>query len=601
MKEKLGGLLLGLLSLCFSSVPVGSPSLAPSPTLRQASLTSSTTLYALADPSEAPYFCSVDGEQMGILSDIAALLGQKSKQTIEMLPVTTYEDYEARFKANDYDLLLNASDGFSDVLPSGFGLTSSYLSVSYSKVTLRNPTKSPTMVACLGDYSMAGIYARSFYYANQIKAYATIDETLNAVKSEDCYAAIVNSIYAQKLQNEDIRSAYSFTQLSDYSLKLKIAAKDANVLNALNTAIAATGEDVFSIIVSRYSHFLKPTPTFFDQIYLNPLPYSLGFCSLLLLFIGAIVILLVLSRRKAMVLANQEFERFITYVCQNNEAVFEVNLQSQVMNHYLLEGKKVKTVQQSFSLEQDFLDLIHPDERPAVEQEVSDATLKNLIATGSKKSLEARIKDGKGGYLWSFIIIQGIPSSRSQPANLMIFIHSIDEQKQKDAHAKDLLQNAVSQAETANKSKSEFLARMSHEIRTPLNAIIGLATIARQYDDDPKKIDDCLSKIDSSSQVLLNLINDILDMSAIENHKMKLASVPFDLSTTLENLKDIYVAQCSKKKITLSTHFDIPDAMVIGDELRVSQILLNLLSNAFKFTDEHGKVTFEASRTSVND
>lgn len=594
---------LSLFALGSSVFVSGSP-LTASPAIRPAASTSTTVLKALADPSEAPYFCSVDGEQMGIISDIAALLGKESQQTIEMLPVTTYDEYEAHLKAKDYDLLLGASDSFSPSLLSGYDLTNSYLSVSYSKATLRNNTKSPTTIACLGDNSMAGVYARYFYYANQIKVYETMDEALGAVKSEDCYAAIINSVYAQKLQNEDIRSVYSFTKLSDYSLKLKIAVKHAEdgvLLGKLNAAIASTGEDIFSVIVSRYSHFVKPTPTFLDQIYLNPMPYTVGLCSLILVFVGVAVMLFIASRRKGVVLANREFERFITYVCQNNEAVFEVNLQTQLMNHYLLEGKKVKTLQQPFSLERDFLDRIHPDERPAVIQEVNDETLHSLIATGGKKSFEARVKDEKDHYLWSFIIIQGIPSSRSQPANLMVFIHSIEEQKEKDAHAKDLLQNAVSQAETANKSKSEFLARMSHEIRTPLNAIIGLATIARHYDDDPKKIDDCLDKIDSSSQVLLSLINDILDMSAIENHKMKLASVPFDLSSTLENLRDIYISQCRKKKITLSTHFDVPDGLVLGDELRISQILLNLLSNAYKFTGENGTITFEASRTSVHD
>lgn len=596
--------LLGLISFCSPSFYLGSSQVSLSPIVQKENATSATTLKALADPSEEPYFCSIDGEQTGIISDITALLGKESGQKIEMLPVSTYKDYETHLKAKDYDLLLNASDTFSSDFLSGYDLTDSYLSVSYSKATLRNNTKSPTMIACLGDNSMAGTYARSIYYPNQIQVYGTVDEALESVKKEECYAAIINSIYAQKLQNEDVRSVYTFTKLSDYSLKLKIAVKHADdnaVLNALNNAIASIGEDKFSVIVSRYSHFVKPTPTLLDQIYLNPMPYVLGFGSLILVFIAVVIIFFYSGRRKAMVIANREFERFITYVCQNNEAVFEVNLQTRVMSHYLLEGKKIKTVQQPFSLEQNFLGKIHPDERPMVEQEVSDEALHELITTGGKKSIETRVQDDQGNYFWSYIIMQGIVPTHSQPANFMVFIHSIEDQKQKDAHAKTLLQNAVSQAETANKSKSEFLARMSHEIRTPLNAIIGLATIARKYDEDPKKIDDCLNKIDSSSQVLLSLINDILDMSAIENNKMKLSSTPFDLLTTLKNLRDIYIPQCRGKNITLTTHFDIPDSSVIGDELRVSQILLNLLSNAYKFTDENGQITFEASRTSVHD
>jgi signal transduction histidine kinase len=170
--------------------------------------------------------------------------------------------------------------------------------------------------------------------------------------------------------------------------------------------------------------------------------------------------------------------------------------------------------------------------------------------------LRSASKEGDGSYFWAYIIVQGVLPSRAQPANFMVFIRSIDEQKQKDAHAKALLQNAVNQAETANKSKSEFLARMSHEIRTPLNAIIGLSTIARHYEDDPSKVDDCLTKIDSSSRVLAQLVNDILDMSAIENNKMKLASVPVrPLSAALDESPGYLSSQCRQQKDQIESPF----------------------------------------------
>jgi hypothetical protein len=101
---------------------------------------------------------------------------QGKPQTIEMLPVATYADYQAHLKAKDFDLLLNASDLLLPFSAFGYDLTDSYLSVSYSKATLRNNTKSPTTIACLGDNSMAGVYARYFYYANQITVYETMDE-----------------------------------------------------------------------------------------------------------------------------------------------------------------------------------------------------------------------------------------------------------------------------------------------------------------------------------------------------------------------------------------------------------------------------------------
>lgn len=599
--RRLWAYLTCLLALSTSFLSAGSSLAEASPIRHCENTASTTTLRALADPSEEPYFCSVDGVQMGILSDIAALLGKKSNRSIELLPVTTYADYEEHLLAKDYDLLLNASDLLSADLLSGYDLTASYLGVSYSKAILRSGTASLTTIACLGENTMAGVYARSFYYANQITVFGTMNECLSAVKDQTCYAAIVNSIYAQKLQNEDIRSAFSYSKLSESTLKLKVAVKHADdqlLLTALNSAIASTNEDTFNAIVSRYSHFVKPTPSLLDQFYLNPTPYAIGIASLILLLLAFIFVIFYSGRRRAMVLANHEFERFITYVCQTNEAVFEVNLQNRTMSQYQLEKGQVKNIKEPFSLNGAFLDKVAPEDQAMVAEEMKEESLRHLIASGGEKAFEARLDKGNGTFIWTYVIIQGIPATRAQPSNYMVFIRSIDEQKQKDAYAKSLLQNAVNQAETANKSKSEFLARMSHEIRTPLNAIIGLSTIARHYEDDPKKVDNCLTKIDSSSKVLLSLINDILDMSAIENNKMKLAASPFNLRTTLENIRDIYQPQCANKKIALNAKFDVPDPLVVGDELRVSQILLNLLSNAYKFTPENGEIQFEAQSTS---
>jgi hypothetical protein len=94
-------------------------------------------------------------------------LERKAVTTIEMLPVTTYAEYQAHLQAKDYDLLLNASDMLQSDVLSGYDLSDSYLSVSYSKAILRSNTKSLSTIACLGDHSMASVYTRSFYYSNQ--------------------------------------------------------------------------------------------------------------------------------------------------------------------------------------------------------------------------------------------------------------------------------------------------------------------------------------------------------------------------------------------------------------------------------------------------
>ncbi|MFR5881396.1 MAG: hybrid sensor histidine kinase/response regulator, partial [Cloacibacillus evryensis] len=148
------------------------------------------------------------------------------------------------------------------------------------------------------------------------------------------------------------------------------------------------------------------------------------------------------------------------------------------------------------------------------------------------------------------------------------------------------LAEAYEQARVASNAKSDFLARMSHEIRTPMNAIIGLTTLAADHADDPREVREDLNKVAISSRVLLSIINDILDMSAIESGKLKIAHAPFDFKQLISSLTTVYYAQCKAKGIGFQTKLSgSVDEWLVGDQLRVNQILMNLLSNAVKFTD----------------
>ena len=165
----------------------------------------------------------------------------------------------------------------------------------------------------------------------------------------------------------------------------------------------------------------------------------------------------------------------------------------------------------------------------------------------------------------------------------------------------ELLTDAVNEAKHANAAKSEFLARMSHEIRTPMNAIIGETTIAQANVTAPNKVLECLDKVMLSSRHLLNLINDILDMSAIESNKIKIAHARFDVKEVISTITALYYSQCTAKGIEFQAK---PENIIYefleGDQLRLQQIILNLLSNALKFTDKGGKIVFGV-REDVNE
>ena len=155
------------------------------------------------------------------------------------------------------------------------------------------------------------------------------------------------------------------------------------------------------------------------------------------------------------------------------------------------------------------------------------------------------------------------------------------------------LQDAKNKAEEANKAKSTFLFNMSHDIRTPMNAIIGFNEMARKYIDNKEKLSDCLEKVEVSSHHLLKLINDVLDMARIENGKVSIDVSPVDVTDCAGNIVSMCGEMAKSKNISLELKTDgIKTHMVYADEIHVNQVILNVLSNAVKYTNPGGRVVY---------
>ncbi|MGN0077582.1 MAG: ATP-binding protein [Coriobacteriales bacterium] len=161
------------------------------------------------------------------------------------------------------------------------------------------------------------------------------------------------------------------------------------------------------------------------------------------------------------------------------------------------------------------------------------------------------------------------------------------------------LQHAVEAAHNANQAKSAFLSNMSHDIRTPMNAIIGFATLASKNPGNARKVSDYLGKILSSSEHLLSLINDVLDMSRIESGKIQLEEQEADILAVLHGIEIIVAGQAHAKNLQVSVDVEIEDKDVMLDVTRFNQVMLNLLSNAIKFTPEGGRVRIRVKQLTI--
>lgn len=198
------------------------------------------------------------------------------------------------------------------------------------------------------------------------------------------------------------------------------------------------------------------------------------------------------------------------------------------------------------------------------------------------------LRQKNGEYRWERV--QMIPSE-DNPSEIMIFSKDIHDVKRREEMQRELLFEALANAEQANAAKREFLSHMSHDMRTPMNAIVGLTMIAQAKLGDTEKVADALEKIRSSSQHLLHLINEVLDMSRIESGAITLEEEKFNVSELLESVMASIRMQAKEKQQTLVAHTqDMSHAWLLGDRFRLEQVMLNLLSNAVKYTGTGGVV-----------
>lgn len=297
---------------------------------------------------------------------------------------------------------------------------------------------------------------------------------------------------------------------------------------------------------------------------------------------------------------SQDSTNFYYVLSKCNGAIVEINL---TRNTYSISGDnefydafEEKTGRYS-DFERRARSFMHPEDSV----KAMSLTLDNLIYYftngNSSLNMELRMRDPQKQYHWftfAFILIEEGGNDRK----LVLLVNTIDKQKSFEQSLID----ALNAAEYANKSKSEFLSRMSHDIRTPMNAIIGMTSIAKANIHDKKKTLECLDKVDVSSRYLLSLINDILDMSRIESGKMVIEHSAFDLFEFIEELKMIITPQSKAKNIK----FEIKQKAILnrfinGDTLRLKQVLINLISNSIKFTNEKGRVSVEIEQRPLRD
>lgn len=222
-----------------------------------------------------------------------------------------------------------------------------------------------------------------------------------------------------------------------------------------------------------------------------------------------------------------------------------------------------------------------------------------LMLKGESVHLVVHSKDKQGNDAWLQLNGACVGWVEGDPVYLIVYIDITDITEQRELQKKleeqsQKLQEALASAERANQAKSDFLARMSHDLRTPLNAVVGMTAIAGAHLGDNERVLDCLRKITGSSKLLLSLINEVLDMSKIESGRLKLSDEEFNIGELLQDMIVMMQPEIKRRKQQLDIHvLSLKHEDVIGDSQRIKQVLMNILSNAVKYTLDEGHILVE--------
>lgn len=319
--------------------------------------------------------------------------------------------------------------------------------------------------------------------------------------------------------------------------------------------------------------------------------------SILLVFLSLIIIIIIIyleNRFKAMINNLSYREDLFHSLCSNVDDVFVVYDNLHKRFEYISPHFENMTGVSSFELHKNtyaLFDFILPERRD------------ELIAMFSREKpsefteIELEYHHPLRPKLW--LVVRIYPVYRN---NIILrYIACILEITQKyEAHA--AMKEALSNSQKANEAKKEFLSHMSYELKTPINAIIGMTQIAKNSLDDKDKIESCLDKINSSSRNLLSLINNILDVAKADSDHIILIKEPFSIKRTIIELSSLMASQMELKNIDYQLILPkLEHDCVIGDSLRITQILGNCLSNSIKFTPDGGHIRLELSEIEYDD
>ena len=572
------------------------------------------------------------GAVTGLIRDLLPRMLEQLGLTDMAVTYVGYDSYDAMIddlESGTIDTAFPVGGGLYYSEENGFFQSASVISASTELVYTGNFTDLTTSSFAVNENNRMQYYFVLTHYPDaEIVFYQSIDDCLDAVRRGEVGCTTLNGLRANDILRNSRYNGLSLLQTSyedDRSFGVQIG--NPGLLRLLNRGVSLLGQDYAQNLAFRYTNQLY-SYSVVDMIRNNMALFG----TVLVVIAATIIVLLVRDRRrtkrevqtkeearKELEEANKELvkqqyqreqmDKMITALASDYRSVYHIDLDKDDAVCYRGDPNDHEQTEEGVhfpylerftwyannavaeSYREGFLKFIDPDN-------VREALADNAIIVYRYLA----VRGGKEYYEMIRMAGERHPGERDDNIvhTVGLGLTVIDEEMRETLSKNQALVEALEVAEEANKAKTSFLSSMSHEIRTPMNAVIGLNSLALRDETLSDETREYLEKIGDSAHHLLGLINDILDMSRIESGRYLIRKEEFSFSNLLEQINTMVMAQCEEKGLKYECRVvgGISD-YYIGDDMKLKQILINILSNAIKFTEAPGSILFAVERTAV--
>lgn len=431
-----------------------------------------------------------------------------------------------------------------------------------------------------------------------VRNFKNSDASLGALKRGEIDAVLCYTLDAERLVLNDRYGVLTYRIISGMSLDLRAAIainSDHTLMSIFSKCINHMRGADTEVIVQNNMAFVNNDFRLRDWVFRHL--WFTAFACLLVAIVAFVVIVLIFRLRYRSAVANEQKQllknniEFAEAISHDSNDIFQLDVAQRTSTAIKIQDKLVTgDTFRNRPYDQTWQDyarrFVHPDDQEDVLEFVKLGNVLNMLEEKGEASVRFRILHNKTQYHYRTTFRYRGPKKNGQ---ILFWFRCIDDIVQSEVDYAD----ALKKAEAANRAKSSFLFNMSHDIRTPMNAILGFAGLIKTHYTDSAKVLDYVGKISSSGDYLLSLINNVLEMARIDSGKVTFNETPGRVSAMTANMNSVWSDMMQQKKIEFTQHINVIHDNLYSDQIKMNQVFLNIISNAYKYTPEGGRVSIQ--------